>query len=127
MVLWRTLIALSALRQAHRFGEVSRDLLLTREDYRATRDLLRELPTTGVADPLSPRTVTVAAELHARVNAAGFPRTLVGDDLTARPWLTRAQAREWLGRSYNTAKVHLAELEERGILISSIGPANRER
>jgi hypothetical protein len=96
-------------------------------DYQAVRTRLRNLPLVPADRALSSQSLDIAAQLYDRLENGAEQLTLPDHSELGHKFFTRQQAVSWTGLAYNTVKRYLRELEEEGILRSTVAENNRER
>jgi len=98
------------------------------DDYRLSREFLTSLPLAPVDSSASAYAIETAEALYdATEGAPGYQQTVPGCSDLGQKVFTRRRAQEITGLSYNSVKSHLSELEDAGILESTVIPGKRER
>jgi hypothetical protein len=114
----RLLLAVTVVRLCGCRGEEARQEI-TPADYHCLRQLLVALPVEVVGGTLSPQAIETATQIHKNVDAPGYQRELPGRSRQGNKWFTRRNAERWTGKSYNTVKDHIAEMQADGLVESS--------
>lgn len=98
------------------------------DDYRLCRDFLTSLPLTPVDSTTSAYAIETANAVYEATEAnADYQEVVPDHSPLGRKVFTRRYAQKITGLSYNSVKSHLDELEDAGILESTVIPARRER
>jgi len=126
LVLERLLLIVAALRTTLS-SSIGVGQSIDARDYAAVRALLLHLPLTPIGRRLAPQTLESADALHERVQEPTYHLPLPDHSSEGEKWFTRDDARRWLDVGYTTAKKRLAEMEDEGILCSTVAENNRER
>jgi hypothetical protein len=108
-------------------GAHSRKPEVLLDDYSAARALALALPLMPVDRQVSPQALTSAERIFAGVNDPNFQLELPDQSLQGHKWFSRRDAVTWTGWAYNTVKNQLRELENEGILQTTVAESNRER
>jgi hypothetical protein len=126
LVFERVLVILAAIRVHH---AASRDTtpVITIPDYRCARTVLTSLPLTPVGTSVSPRALEVAELIHQALADSNYQRSLPDHSAAGSKWFRRTEARQWSALSYSAVKSHLAELEEEGLLRSTVAETDRRQ
>ncbi len=106
---------------------VEDQLLVMIEDYAVTRALLQLLPVMSVHDGLSPHAAESANTIYQAVCDPHHQLTVPDRSAEGRKLFTVSQAQAWTALSYNGVKKHINQLEDSGILTSSVMRANRRQ
>jgi hypothetical protein len=96
-------------------------------DYNAARTLLRLLPLAPADRTISSQALATAQRLFVAARSAQHQLVVPDRSADGHSWFTRIDAVKWADFSYTTAKKLLSELEDEGILESTIAQNNRER
>jgi hypothetical protein len=96
-------------------------------DYRAVRAMLTNMPLASVDRPLSASALVTAEGVFAAVNDDGYQLSLSDKSADGNKWFAREEAMKWTGLGYTTVKKHLGELENAGILLSTLAVGDRGR
>jgi DNA-binding transcriptional ArsR family regulator len=126
MVFERVLCVLAVIRE-NLLKSTERPRHILREDYAAGRSLLVSLPLTPIDRQLSPNALNTAEQLHKRLRLPDVGIELPDLSVYGPKWFTRGNAMDWTDLSYNTVKKHLRQLEEEGLLRSTVAQNNREQ
>lgn len=98
------------------------------DDYRLSRDFLTSLPLAPLDSSASAYAIETAEVLYQATEAnAGYQKEAPDHSPLGRKLFTRRDAQKITGLSYNSVKTHLSELEDAGILESTVIPVERER
>lgn len=132
LVFNRLLRVLSALRVEALYSENQHvrpeDLGVLIEDYRVAKGFLARLAVSPIHSRLSPYSVGTGELLYDAVVANDdYQQTVPSLSHLGQKLFTRNDAQQITGLSYNTVKSHLAELEDEGIIESTVVSARRER
>lgn len=103
------------------------DRIVTAEDYEAVRTLLVNLPLVPVDRIVSADAIETAERIHAHVYAGDHQLALPDHSSEGHHWFTRKHVVKWTQLGYTTAKKHLNELEDDGLVVSTVDRNNRER
>lgn len=101
--------------------------VVTPEDYEAVRLLLVNLPLVPVDRVVSAQAIETAERIHVRVYAGDHQLALPDHSSAGHHWFTRDHAVKWTQLGYTTAKKHLSELEDDGLVVSTVDRNNREQ
>jgi hypothetical protein len=96
-------------------------------DYRCARALLTNLPLTPIGTSVSPRALDVADVIYEALKDNNYQRSVPDHSKEGNKWFRRAEAVNWTGLSYTVVKSHLAELEDEGLLRSTIAETDRRQ
>jgi hypothetical protein len=99
---------------------------VTPEDYRAVRALLSSLPLAPIDRSISAHAIDTADRLFKAIGSNDHQLSLPDRSTEGHGWFTRADAIRWTGFGYTTVKKHLGELEDDGILVSTVAQNNRD-
>lgn len=108
-------------------GEHSREAKVTVDDFAAIRALLIALPLMPIDRKVSPEALRFAQMIFEQVRRPDFQLELPDQSLAGHRWFRRSDCEAWTGFAYNTAKKRLQELEEEGILKTTVAVNNREQ
>jgi hypothetical protein len=98
------------------------------EDYTLAKTFLGQLPMCGLDSSLSPYALSSAYTLFERIQANGaYSMTIAGESKFGNKAFDRAVAKDVLGICYNTTKKHLQQLEDEGIVETSVLCSKRKR
>jgi len=97
------------------------------DDYEALRALLNMLPLVPLDRELTPQALLTGESLYKAVHESTKRLELPDLSQHGEKWFTRLDAMHWTGLAYNTAKKHLGELEDEGIVTATVAENNRER
>jgi hypothetical protein len=101
--------------------------VITINDYRCARTLLTNLPLTPIGTSVSPRALEAAEVIYQAVADKNFQRSLPDVSAAGSKWFNRAEARDWTGCSYSSVKSHLDEIEQEGLLRSTVAETDRKQ
>lgn len=96
------------------------------EDYEAVRFLLVNLPLVPVDRVITAQSLKTAETIYEAVHEVGYQLALPDQSDAGHRWFTRNQASKWAELGYTTAKKYLGELEDDGVLVSTVDRNNRE-
>lgn len=99
---------------------------ITQEDYAATRTFLVNLPLVPVDRVIKARTLQAAEQIYVAVHADNYQLALPDQSDAGHHWFTRSHVAKWSGFGYTTVKNLLYELEDDGLLISTVDRNNRQ-
>ena len=126
LVLERLLHVFAVLRISRAKPPVS-DMVIRPMDYRAVKAMVTNLPLTPVDRKLSADAPVTAESVFAATGNAAHQLALPDQSDDGNKWFTRDHVRQWTGLAYNTAKVRLEELENVGVLQSTLAQGDRKR
>jgi len=126
LVFERMLLLIAAIRIYHP-SSLDRRPRIGTSDYRCARALLTNLPLSPIGTSVSPKALESAEMIFEVLKAESYQRTLPDHSLEGSKWFRRAEAATWTGLSYSSAKSYLAELEEEGLLRSTIAVSDRKQ
>ena len=95
-------------------------------DYAAVRALLQNLPVVPTDRGLSPQALVLAESVWSEVNSSRYALELPDRSGEGGKWFTRSNAQSWTNQGYNTVKKRIQELEDEGILVSTVAQNNRD-
>lgn len=125
LVFERLLLVLAAFR-VHSPDATDKRQEITPQDYYAARALLTNLPMVPVGRRLSPSAVKTAEAIFEAIERTGHQLELPDRSSEGHGWFTRKDAVSWTGLSYTSVKKHLQELEDEGLLLSTLAQNNRD-
>jgi hypothetical protein len=99
---------------------------VTLDDYEAVRTLLVNLPLVPMDRVISASTIKTAEIIYAHVYADDYQLALPDRSGEGHHWFTRNHTVEWTQLGYTTAKKHLDELVDDGLVVASVDRNNRE-
>ncbi|MFN0198071.1 MAG: hypothetical protein ACKVT0_15095 [Planctomycetaceae bacterium] len=100
---------------------------ITVADYEAVRVFLKNLPLVPNDRIISAEAIFIAERIYATVNTGPYQLALPDRSSEGHKWFSRNQAVKWTDLAYSTIKKYFGELEDSGILTSTIARNNRER
>lgn len=125
LVFERLLLVLTALR-IQWATSADRRREITPADYYAARSLLTTLPLVPIDRRLSPSALKTAETIFDSIQRTGHQLTLPDRSSEGYGWFTRKDAKDWTGLSYTSVKKHLQELEDEGLLLSTLHQNSRD-
>ena len=106
--------------------EFRSEAVVTLNDYEAVRTLLINLPLVPVDRVITAQTLKTAEQIHAGVHADGYQLALPDQSDAGHRWFTRKHVADWADLGYTTIKKHLQEMEDDGLLVSTVDRNNRQ-
>ncbi len=100
--------------------EFQSEAVVTLNDYEAARTLLINLPLVPVDRVITAQTLKTAEQIHAWVHADGYQLALPDQSDAGHRWFTRNHVAKWSDLGYTTIKKHLQEMEDDGLLVSTV-------
>ena len=127
LILERVLLTVAAVRvRLPGSHDTSPEIL--RSDYVAARALLTNLPLTPADRQVSPSALKTAEAVYGQViKDVHYQLSLPDLSAEGNKWFNRNSVLDWLDLSYNSVKKHLEELEQEGILLSTVARSDRKR
>ena len=102
------------------------DPTITIADYQAVRSLLLHLPLAPVDRTLSAHAIGTAETVFGQIESDNHQLSLPDRSGEGHSWFTRNDVLRWTSYGYTTVKKHLQELEDDGVLISTVAENNRD-
>jgi hypothetical protein len=99
---------------------------LTQQDYGAVRVILTNLPLTPIDRTVSAHAIDTADKVFKAIHSTGHQLSLPDRSGEGHHWFTRADVARWTELGYTTAKKQLQELEDDGIVVSTVAENNRD-
>ena len=124
LVLERMLQLFANIRQLK--ADFRGERVITADDYEAVRFVLVNLPLVPVDRVIAAQTLKTAEQIHAGVHADGYQLALPDQSNAGHRWFTRNHVAKWSDLGYTTIKKHLQELEDDGLLVSTVDRNNRQ-
>lgn len=100
---------------------------ITIHDYEATRVFLVNIPIVAADRTLSAEAVDFARRIQKEVQSDNHQLALPDLSTEGHKWFTRDHAKSWTGQAYNTVKNRLKELEDDGVIISTVQQSHRRQ
>ena len=126
LVFERVLLLVASIRIS-RPDSLDRRPLVEISDYRCARALLTKLPLFPIGTSVSPKALESAEVIFEALKLELYQRTLPDHSAEGSKWFRRTEAAAWTGLGYTAVKSHLAELEEEGLLRSTIDVSDRRQ
>ncbi len=124
LVLERMLQLFANLRRVK--NDFRGEAAITAGDYEAVRFVLVNLPLVPVDRVITAQTLKTAEQIHAGVHADGYQLALPDQSDAGHLWFTRNHVAKWSDLGYTTIKKHLQEMEDDGLLVSTVDRNNRQ-
>jgi DNA-binding transcriptional ArsR family regulator len=126
LVFERILLLITAIR-VHHPDSLDRRPYVGISDYRCARALLTNLPLSPIGTSVSAKALETAEVIYEALKDAKYQRSVPGRSAEGNKWFRRSEAMNWTGLSYTAVKYHLTELEDEGLLRSTLAETDRRQ